>query len=568
MALVAPFAPGDSYADAVDRCRELADGLLGLNSTNDVTTWGDYHSLINPSLIAIGQTAIADGMTGAEWIARMNALNDSIQPDEAIARKYGGSLYDFTSPANLFSERTGVAASTPVIADGPIGTVKDLIGGRHLVASADDRRASFQDNAAKGDGTNDNFTYIKGMGQPVTAANIIVIPDLPDSSPGKGFTCTGLCLSHDGSFWQGNHGIATSAITTFRPSLVNTTKDGILIQDLDLSVLYPTAKSIQGVVEDDENTDHLWFCSNGEGIVRCVSKSGEDIASFAVAGCNAIAIDPVTHLLFVSTTGTVGRYTKAGVLQGVTYAPPFTIDQMHYDAASEMLYCTSDRTVTIAFNDYVGVIHVPTWSLQRYIDIVGPKAIEGVVLDGTDLYISSDEFFHGTAADTNRMYRFVIDPPVIELHKKVTIVSVMRRPTTANTKCIATMGDCWNGRGFGIWSASNADTQMRHIINSSYGAAQRETHNFVAPNLTAYRVIISEFDADTGKTRTFIDGVQAGVDATLANVNSGIVMTHLSALCIGFGGGGYNNNAYMRKLGFIPAILTPEERAAIFEQWA
>lgn len=73
---VSPFVAGEDYVTAVKpKSIALAEHFLGSGAASAVADWDGYHALINPLMTSAGLTAIADGITGQQWMDRMNALN-------------------------------------------------------------------------------------------------------------------------------------------------------------------------------------------------------------------------------------------------------------------------------------------------------------------------------------------------------------------------------------------------------------------------------------------------------------------------------------------------------------
>lgn len=73
---VSPFVAGEDYVTAVKpKSIALAEHFLGSGAASAVADWDDYHALINPLMASAGLTTIADGITGQQWMDRMNALN-------------------------------------------------------------------------------------------------------------------------------------------------------------------------------------------------------------------------------------------------------------------------------------------------------------------------------------------------------------------------------------------------------------------------------------------------------------------------------------------------------------
>lgn len=125
--IVSPFTAGEEWTtSARAKCIAIADAWLGASSTSGVSTWGDYHGLINPVLTAFGLTTISNGNTGQQWLDRMNVLNDAQQVMASVALGWwtadrsdlitlsGSQVTSFRDVYNAYDAVQGVSASRPV----------------------------------------------------------------------------------------------------------------------------------------------------------------------------------------------------------------------------------------------------------------------------------------------------------------------------------------------------------------------------------------------------------------------------------------------------------------------
>ncbi len=75
--IVSAFTADETVASATAKCVTLANAWLGSGAAAGFTTWGQYHTAVNAVLTAFGQPTIANGDTGAQWLAKMNVLSNA-----------------------------------------------------------------------------------------------------------------------------------------------------------------------------------------------------------------------------------------------------------------------------------------------------------------------------------------------------------------------------------------------------------------------------------------------------------------------------------------------------------
>jgi len=131
--IVTPFAANEVYSSSARaKCISVADFWLGAGSTASVSTWGDYHTLINGVATALGLTNIADGDTGQQWLDRMNVVNNVESNTDTAAL-----LARFTTPAD--ATRTKVISK--LVYDLKKAAVWSKLDALYLMAAADSQAA-------------------------------------------------------------------------------------------------------------------------------------------------------------------------------------------------------------------------------------------------------------------------------------------------------------------------------------------------------------------------------------------------------------------------------------------
>lgn len=90
--IVTPFAADEAFStSARAKCIAIAEYWLGTGATSSVSTWGDFHTLINPTLTTLGITNISNGDTGQQWLDRMNLANTVEQETVDLVDRFTGT---------------------------------------------------------------------------------------------------------------------------------------------------------------------------------------------------------------------------------------------------------------------------------------------------------------------------------------------------------------------------------------------------------------------------------------------------------------------------------------------
>lgn len=262
---------------------------------------------------------------------------------------------------------------------------------------------------------------VSGPPQFVSATNL---PDASGGDAGKGFTCTG--LAHDASddtFWISNDGRNVFGDTSYLPSLVHVSKAGdAKLDEILLAPLFPSAQSIQGVtVDTSDNT--LWFASFDEDLIRHVSKTGTNLGAIAVANePNGLAYDPTTDSLLVlfDADDTIKRYDCAtgALLETHNLGAHFMLDHLWFDPAANCVWFSVGANNTSGF---IKRYNLTTGILSPAILVPDADSIEGIYMDGANLWVANDGYFHAGTPALNRLlkyafnHRFPADPSILSL---------------------------------------------------------------------------------------------------------------------------------------------------------
>lgn len=231
------------------------------------------------------------------------------------------------------------------------------------------------------------------------------VPDIAQSTTGKGFTITGLAYdSALGCWWAGNAGKNLPGDSAFYPSLVKLSADfKTKLAEIDLHTTFSAMSTVQGVcVDTSDNT--LWIASYEEHKVRHITKAGANIASFALATANGIAYDSRTDTLWVLTDSALKHLTKTGT-ELSTLACAYTAqDHIWLDETNNKIYFTAGANY--AKNNYVYVVDLGTNTITLAYNLVDSYAVEGIWINGTTMYIANDGYYHSASYGVNVVNKY------------------------------------------------------------------------------------------------------------------------------------------------------------------
>lgn len=422
--------------------------------------------------------------------------------------------YRYSTP---FEDAAGATVATGT---DPIGFLQDLTGNAHAYQESASRRPLLSSGAWDFDGTDDFLQCLAKTD--MAKASSFTVPDLSDSIAGKGFTCTGITLdTSDSTLWIANDGRSNASDVTYRAGLVNVTTAGALVVERDLSAAYPSMTTIQGVVYDAVD-DSLWFCSTAENLIRHVSAvDGSNIGSFASTAPNGIALDTVSaNLIVVNTSGTLTTYNKSGVQQA-TFS--FEVcDCIHYDSTNGILYYAMEPAGGINF---VGLFHLATRQYMHRWVLPDADALEGLVIEGTTVYVTNDNYFHGQTGTNEVLVYTIAAVPTLVTQDKITLAckfTLDSAPTGTRAILSISSGGVTNA-GVGIHAIGSSSTGIRVFANTDVGTTERSFVDFTTlPDLTTTRYVLCEIDLTAEEARLWVDGTQYGGTQSIPNVAGAI----------------------------------------------
>ncbi len=355
-----------------------------------------------------------------------------------------------------------------------------------------------------------------------------VVPDGTATTAGKGFTCTGLArVPSTNQFWISNHGQAESDDVVWAPSLVRISYDtatGTItkLQEIELDVLYPGIESVQGVAYDtSDNT--LWFADATGVKIRHITTAGVDIPGDAITPTwtpNGLAYVPADDAVWIGRETSGGsQLEKRSCVDGTVLVAAITtglanIDQLFYHVDTKTLLLSygangSAGTVAVYNAAGAGLVTSGTITLPDEVD-----AVEGIVWEGTKLYVTNDSFFHPGANPLNLFIECNILPPMANV---VSISCTIRISATTGTDCLVEMGAPLGGHGFGIYPTSA--TAANAIANTgASGTTEQGTATGVGfPSMVTDRLLDIVYDVPNDLVSIFVDGT-AQETGSLANL--------------------------------------------------
>lgn len=184
-----------------------------------------------------------------------------------------------------------------------------------------------------------------------------------------------------------------------------------ILEQFPLAGLYPGIQTVQGVVYDTANTpstadDSLWISDQAGQKIRHLSLGGA-----AIAGDISLSYAP-NGLAFVEATGRVYindvgsdtlelRSLADGSLVSSHTVAVSDKDHLFYEQSSGKLYYSFGANGS---NGRVGIYDTGggTVTLERTLTFYGADAIEGIVKQGSSLFMLNDAYFHNGNPALNR----------------------------------------------------------------------------------------------------------------------------------------------------------------------
>jgi Ca2+-binding RTX toxin-like protein len=427
--LVSKRGTGPDYFDGgagtdkvtVDLAKVTKALSVDLSNPSVLQYFGDGGSIVNVEQISItGGTgndhftggALADTLSGYDGddVLKGGGGNDTIN---------GGNGYDVA----VFS---GAAADYTVTlqSDGSYKVVSAAEGTDTLTGIETLR---FSDGDRPIQGYTSSAVYWGSANGTATFEGGADVPDGLGAATGTGFTITGLTRADDGTWWAANEGQANSADGTYTPSLVHlaadmTTKIG------EISIGSKTTRSLQGLVYNDHE---LYVASLSERLVKVYSDTGvylRSIAPTAGTSVNGLAFDTDLNAVIIGhedgnalvdqvewRDATTGALIKTLTLAN---AP----DHLFFDASSgaegSLWYTYGDSGV--GATGYVVKVDIATGQELGSFALPNADAVEGIVVEGNQMFLANDAYYHNGNPAENRILTYDITPEAYQLDRSTT----------------------------------------------------------------------------------------------------------------------------------------------------
>ena len=238
---------------------------------------------------------------------------------------------------------------------------------------------------------------------PFTYSAAIGAPDLPDSTPGKGFTNTGLARDTDGTWWVGNHGANLPGDVTWRSGVVHLSADfttvlgEIVLRDDDNAIQVITGiTSVQAVVLMPDST--IWIASPNERKLHHITRSGVHLGSITTAkDISGLAYNAATNTLWACDTANLYEIDFSGTfLQSISLAG--------FSTACDQLFLEENKLWVTNDNGYVFNYDIATGAKSPKYYTPEVRAIEGIYIDRDEqkMYLAEDAYYHGEVVNDNR----------------------------------------------------------------------------------------------------------------------------------------------------------------------
>ena len=238
---------------------------------------------------------------------------------------------------------------------------------------------------------------------PTGTLNAVITRLLPDIyNNGHGWTCTGLAYdSINDVFLVGDIGKTLPSSPGYASVIrvVNKSFTSV-VYTINLYTVFTSMQDVQGITLDSNG--NIWFCSNGENLVRQIDPDGNSMSSFSVSNPTGIAYDPEDDTLWVltySAANNIQKRTKTGtVKEQYTFNYEDTLDQCFYDPERKYLYITAGENYSSRNNVYLFNTVSHSQSITCTVD---SYSVEGLSIVGTELFILNDGYYHSALDNRN-----------------------------------------------------------------------------------------------------------------------------------------------------------------------
>jgi hypothetical protein len=391
------------------------------------------------------------------------------------------------------------------------------------------------------DGVNDFLAFPQtNIAATLSPTASIGLPAGSGGAPGKGFTCTGLARGPGGTWWLGNDGRTRQGDgSPYLSSIVKLSADfSTKLAEITTASLGLPAASVQGVAVLPAQGQVAFALLGASRRVHLVDEAtgalvGAAFGGAAAPGLNGLAYDPDLDalILLIDTAGafTAVWHPRAAPdlstpLRSLALAGA-DLDQIHYDAGRRWLWYTAGAnggpcTVTARTTT------TPPSTPILVLGVAGADAIEGLALDGDDLVIANDGYYHAQPSDQNAILRTPLPPGLAPRGPQVPRAATrllawgLWRQTAVDpvSRMAFSIGDPVSGGlatgHVGLLHAANDATRLRAYANNAFVEWSG------LPAMTVERLVSLEIDLAAGvagEAELWIDGVGYGRMAFAVN---------------------------------------------------
>lgn len=366
------------------------------------------------------------------------------------------------------------------------------------------------------DGSNDYLDGSAGHNAPVP----VTLPDPLYAQAGKGPTCTGLQRASDGTWWVGHYGKkleSTAGGETFNTSLVRYSSDfSTKLEEIrcteDMGIA--TVAGIQGIALD-AGANEMFFCDLAR--IYSVNLTTKAIRLNVAKTAGGLAFNMLTNELLAWTSSTtiarVNKTTGANIAT-MTLRDGNDRDHLHFDptyGTAGALYTTcraNGSNGRVVKYDFATMVPVKAWSFFNV------RAIEGVTVVGNRMYLCSDEYFHATGDQLNRVKTIDLDAGSTDYGSRLTIGWVGKSAATpASVRALFSGGDPTNLKGVSV-NFTTVANQLQVLARLDGALA---TLNYAMASATTEHIGTLEINTVAHTAALYVNGtlVETKTDALL-----------------------------------------------------
>jgi Ca2+-binding RTX toxin-like protein len=234
-------------------------------------------------------------------------------------------------------------------------------------------------------------------------------PDGQGSTPGHGFTPTGITRAPDGTWWVADIGLTDITDQTYQPALEHLSADfKTKLGEFSMTgSAVGKVRSIQGVTYDTKDNT-IWVASQSESELYEYSVTGKLLKKMHAPAANGLTYDSRYNGLWVSSS----HYDTLTLISADTGATIKTTTLTRTDA-DHLFVDTTNNLMYYSYGDSGKPGHISVMSLTTGKDIGSytlsqADAIEGIYLSGDKLTVANDAYYHVGTTHENAIIQYEI----------------------------------------------------------------------------------------------------------------------------------------------------------------